>query len=393
MIKIKLHKNLIYLLVLYVLSYLRKIDIFIILKYLKFEPVFLLLYMMNLGQITGGLTIYIYQTLTWRKKAEVKYFRIALIHQKNKIKANDHPAKIILLIFFSSFFDILQFYIHNFTLTEMKGISASLDARLGSISLITSSLICFYALRFKIGKHHKFSLIALSICLSIAIISDILFKPKELNTYKFFFAFFYVIIHHIFKSFTDCIERYLVDYNFLNPFKILMIEGIFEFIMAIIYSFDKDPFKNLIKLQKKNDTKDVTYLIILLVFYFLFSSGVNVYKVYCNVIYSPMAKSLMDYLFNPFFNILHFFLEKDFYQNYFYLAVCEILCLTIDFFCCVYLEYIIIYSCGLEFDTKEAITLRGLNKEMDPANYVLDYDDDEIDITINEGKSSREMSF
>ena len=74
MIKIKLHKNLIYLLVLYVLSYLRKIDIFIILKYLKFEPVFLLLYMMNLGQMTGGLTIYIYQTLTWRKKAEVKYF-------------------------------------------------------------------------------------------------------------------------------------------------------------------------------------------------------------------------------------------------------------------------------------------------------------------------------
>ena len=115
--------------------------------------------------------------------------------------------------------------------------------------------------------------------------------------------------------------------------------------MIIIYSFNKDPFNDLIKLKEKKDTKSLTYLIILLVLYFLFSSGVNVYKVYCNVIYSPMAKSFMDYLFNPLFNILHFYLEKDFYQNYFFLVVCEILCLSIYFFCCVFLEYIVIYSC------------------------------------------------
>ena len=124
----------------------------------------------------------------------------------------------------SSFFDIIQFFIHKFTLTEIKGISPSLGARFGSKSLISSSLICFYALRFKIGKHHKFSLIALSICLSIAIISDFLFKQKELNIDKYFIAFFYVIIHYVYKAFSDCIERYLVDTNFLNPFNIIMIE-------------------------------------------------------------------------------------------------------------------------------------------------------------------------
>ena len=60
MIKIKLHNNLLYLLVLYILNYLLKIDSFLIIKILRFEPIYLLLYMRSLGQIIGGLTIYIY---------------------------------------------------------------------------------------------------------------------------------------------------------------------------------------------------------------------------------------------------------------------------------------------------------------------------------------------
>ena len=332
MIKIKLHRNLLYLLVLFILNILRIADSYSIIFILNFKPILLLNYMMCLGKIIGGLIIYVYQIMTWRKKEKVNYFAIKLIHKKNKIKANDSIIKILLLILFSSYFNLNQVSLSYIIEQKMNEIPTNLINRLSSISLISSSLICFYALKFKIGKHHKFSLIALSICLFISIISDILFKPKETSFGRFTIALFYIFFSFIFDSFTDCIERYIVDYNFLNPFNIIMIEGIFEFIIEIIYSSNRQPFKDLITLYENNEIRRFILFIILLVIYLLLSLGVNVYKIYCNVIYSPMAKSLMNYLFNPIFSITNFILKTDFYQNYFYLTESIIIGLFIDFF-------------------------------------------------------------
>ena len=390
MIKIKLHRNLLYLLVLFILNILRIADSYSIIFILNFKPILLLNYMMCLGKIIGGLIIYVYQIMTWRKKEKVNYFAIKLIHKKNKIKANDSIIKILLLILFSSYFNLNQVSLSYIIEQKMNEIPTNLINRLSSISLISSSLICFYALKFKIGKHHKFSLIALSICLFISIISDILFKPKETSFGRFTIALFYIFFSFIFDSFTDCIERYIVDYNFLNPFNIIMIEGIFEFIIEIIYSSNRQPFKDLITLYENNEIRRFILFIILLVIYLLLSLGVNVYKIYCNVIYSPMAKSLMNYLFNPIFSITNFILKTDFYQNYFYLTESIIIGLFIDFFAWIYLEYIIIYSYGLEFDTKIEIASRSLTKEMNPENYSVDDDEDDDDDDMNK---SKEMSL
>ena len=76
-----------------------------------------------------------------------------------------------------------------------------------------------------------------------------------------------------------------------------------------------------------------------------------------------MAKSLMEYLLAPLLCIYHLLFENDFYNNYYYFAESEILCLIIDFFCCVYNEYIILYYCGLEHETKDEISLRANIKE------------------------------
>ena len=393
MIKLKLHKNLLYLLILFILNVLRIADSYSISFIFEFKLILLLNYMASLGKIIGGLIIYVYQIMTWRKKEKVKYFGIKLIYKRNKIKANDSIIKIILLIFFSSFYGNIQNYFSYMIERKMNDIPSNLIFRLSSISLISSSLICFYALKYKIGKHHKFSLIALSICLSISIISDILFKPKEISFSRLAIALFYIFVSFIFDSFTDCIEKYLVDFNFLNPFNILMVEGIFEFIMEIIYSYNKQPFKDLIRLYEENEIGKLIILIIILIIYILFSSGVSVYKIYCNAIYSPMAKSLMNYLFSPLLNIINFMIKRDFYQNYYYLIESIIISLFIDFFACIFLEYIVIYCCGLDYDTKIEISSRSLNKEMNPENYIFDDDEDEDDnMNINASKS-REMSM
>ena len=123
--------------------------------------------------------------------------------------------------------------------------SIASDSRLGCVSTITSSLICIYALRFKVGKHHKFSLIGLSICLCLILIIEIIYKPEEESMGRYLFAYFLLCLFHASISFTDCIERYLIDYNFLNPFLVLMIEGIVETIMSIFYSINNYPFEEL----------------------------------------------------------------------------------------------------------------------------------------------------
>ena len=81
-----------------------------------------------------------------------------------------------------------------------------------------------------------------------------------------------------------------------------MIEGIFVFIMSIIYSINKEPFKEIITQYKNTDTGNFVLLIFVLSLYFFCSAFLNVYKIYCNVVYSPMERSFSDYFFVPFFN-------------------------------------------------------------------------------------------
>ena len=59
MIKIKLRRNLLYVLAVYIFSYLRKIIVLLMKNIHGFTVPYLFLYMMNLGQIIGGSTIYI----------------------------------------------------------------------------------------------------------------------------------------------------------------------------------------------------------------------------------------------------------------------------------------------------------------------------------------------
>ena len=395
MIKIRLRRNLLYVLAVYIFSYLRKIIVLLIKNIYGFTVPYVFLYMMNLGQIIGGSTIYIYQIKTWNKKEEVKYFGIELIYNQKHIEPQDKLFKRLLLIFFASYFDIIEFIIADFLVPNISKISPTIDSRLGCISTISSSLICTYALRFKIGKHHKFSLIVLSSCIILTIILELAFMDDNMNIGRFILAHLLVAIYLVNVTFTDCIEIYMADYNYLNPFVIIMIEGIFEISMSSFYSIGKDPFKEMKKQYEKNEPGKFVLLIFFLFLYLLFSAGLNAYKVYCNVIFTPMARSLMDFFLNPFFNIYYFIKENDFQNNYFYFFICEIICLIVDFFSCVYNEYIILFCLGMEYDTKDEITERATKNEMKSTEYILNGDDDNDDNITSDngtcGNSVKEM--
>ena len=95
----------------------------------------------------------------------------------------------------------------------------------------------------------------------------------------------------------------------MNPFQILLFEGLFGILFSIFSSITpRDPF-NDIKIQfQKKETGRTILIIFLLFLYFIFSMIINAYKVYSNIIFLPMTRSLIKYILNPFINILLFFL-------------------------------------------------------------------------------------
>ena len=170
----------------------------------------------------------------------------------------------------------------------------------------------------------------------------------------------------------------------MDPFIILMFEGVFQLLIALFFSIFMNPFENFINVQKQSTKSRFILLIFLYILEFVFRIIINVYKIYCNVIYSPMARSLIDYLLNPILNIIYFFIKGDFYQNYLYFIIIEIICLVISIFGCVFNEYIILYCCGLEHETKDVIADRANdldniykieNKELTDINDDISKDD------------------
>ena len=98
-----------------------------------------------------------------------------------------------------------------------------------------------------------------------------------------------------------------------------------------------------------------------------------------------MARSLVEYILNPFFNIYTFFELDDFNKKVSHFIISMIICTIISFFGCVYNEYIILYCCGLENETKDIIAERAPN-----ANNLFENDNYELDINDNENKNFHE---
>ena len=219
MLKIWFRKNLVYLSVYYISWYIRKTIIIIIQTLFNLTPTYILLYLMNFGQIVGGLSLYIYQQSFHKQTNGTKYFRLELIYNEETIEVADGKYKIILLIFFASYFDfmesiLLNIYIHSID----PSISPTIGVRIGCITTILSSLICTSALKFKIRKHHKVSLIFMSLCVLLTLILEIIYEHNNTPIRLFLFARYLVCFYLMGISFMDCIEKYLADADFINPF-------------------------------------------------------------------------------------------------------------------------------------------------------------------------------
>ena len=400
-IKLNFRRSLLYLSLNDLTFYLRTILLVIMEKYISFLNSILLAFLMSLGEIFGGLSVHLIVRNTFRKK-KYSYLKEKLFKDRKKKARPDGWTKRIILIFFAAFFDFVEFIILNSYIFNVKDISDTMNVRFSAITTISSSLLCIYCLKFKTGKHKVFSMISMGIFLVFQFLVEMSFSTDYI---KFLQVFIIIVLHLVFITFNDVIERYLADTDFPNPFGIIMGEGIFTFILTFIYAIvskETNVFKEIKQIYNDESTGKFGLLIFLLFLYFLLSAVLNVYKIYCNVVLSPMAKSLIEYLFNPVYIIFSFFFDNDFLfkgeSNALFFLINEILSFVFIFFGFVYNEYIILYCYQLEYDTNYGISIRAIEsikgdtlddlKEEAPILNNEDDDDDNKENIYNSNYSS-----
>ena len=312
MIKFALRPNLIYPLQLILWSFIRSVERELIGQFYtsKFNLTYLPLMFFGEFIFGGGLFLYEYQYLKKKKENNkgvipINFMSIHLIDNSNNLmQARDNKFKIILLIMFNAFFDFVEFVLSVEILPKFLNTSDSLENRLNGILILLQAIFYRYILSLPILRHQIFALIIISICLGLIIITEFIFQEINIflpyvNFLMMFLALFYI---QLFNSLLDLVDKYLFEYDYMNPFLCLMSEGFFGLIYTTVYFVFKNPFPEMLEFYEKTDNNWV--LTLLLVLYSFLCGGQNTFRVVTNKIYSPMAATLSQYFLNPIYIII-----------------------------------------------------------------------------------------
>ena len=368
-IKFVLRPNLIYPLLLIIWSLLRKIILIIISKIYNFEGSIIYTFLMFLGELVGGFIFYFYsKRYTAKKQWNIIITNVisSSISSKRAImkKNVDSYPKISFLVFMTAFFDFFEFILTTYYVNKIHKISSTLQIRFGAVLIVISSLLCRYLLKIQILKHHIFSLIILGIGILLLIISEYLFQVYDLilTANNLTIGMIFSILSHISIAFNNTIEKYLIETNYMNHFLLLTFQGIIGLIFTIICAFYEDQIPNLKNVYNNNSSEMFTLFIFLILFYTIFGALKNIYRMYTILLFQPMTKHLADFIINPIYIIYYFSAGEDFLKDgqrdYFYFFTNLLLLIIFDIFGLIFNEFIVLFCCGLDFNTYNSISLR-----------------------------------
>ena len=390
MIKITGRHNVIYIIQLVIWSNIRTIDKIILSHLYNFNKSAIFTVLMFLGELTSGALVYKYQSKYLRKKEDDNYInkvrKRSTSLQKYIYKPNS--IKIYILLFFATFLDFVEFIITSFYIKNFSYISSSLDSRLYNFLVICNGIAFIFLLKIKIYKHQKLSLIIIFICLIITIASEYAFQIVDgVFTYdEFTLALVLILIEYFDLALMDIIDKYLLEFESVDPFFIIMIEGLIGFLFSILFCFIENPIENLKHIYNKESTASFCLFVILLLLFYLLTAFRVAFRIMVNKIYSPMVLTLSDYFLNPIY-IIYYFFTGDFKskegRDIFYFVLNLILSILTTFSTFIYNEFIVLFCFGLEKNTYDQITKRSLTEEVEMnideimKDTLKDIDDDE----------------
>ena len=365
MIKFALRRNLIYVLQYIIWSLLRFLLTIYMDSTFKLGKSYIFIQSIFFGEILAGAIMYFSQKKYNKQKKDQYFMSIKLISLEDKqLVSKDNKIIILFFIFLITFLDLVAFSLLNNYLPRILNLSKSILKRLYGFTTIFCFFFYVNSLKLPVYRHHKFSVLVIGICLIVIIVSEFFFQKFDIfTTYgNLCIAFVYILIGQLFWSFMNIVEKYLFEYDFMNPFLVLLYQGVIGFLLSFFFLFDKIYFNDFVLIYKNNSVGRFVLFIFLLLAYIILSGGKNLFRVVTTKIYSPMVTTLADYILNPLYLIYYFGALSDFKKNgklgivYFVLNI--IISLIISFFGCVYNEFIILFCCGLERDTHDQISKR-----------------------------------
>ena len=373
MIKFGIRKNLLYPMMSIIFNISRKIETIAMDKLFGFNGSLLLTLIMFLAEIISGIILFLIEKFILFKKREkkLKFMGINLIQAPVEIKPHDGNLKIFLLILIIALIDFFEFIVDTIYIPQYTEISKSLFTRLRMILTLFTGILSSFILKLSMYKHQKFSLLIIFICLITVIIFEYFYKRKAND---FFIALILIFIYYFFDSFFDITEKHVLEYDFLNPFKLMFIEGIFGFILTCFYTIIEDPFDGIKKIYNEKRDKFLLFILFLIIYLFL-CAGRNIYRIITNKLFFPITRSLTDSILDPLLIGYYFLFENDFYlkdkdiQSNSYFIINLIISIIYVFFACIYNEVFVLFCCNLEHDTyiiiKERATIIEKNESED----------------------------
>ena len=397
MIKIGIRQNLIYPTIFAFSSLFRDIGYIFMKNWFntKIEYYFLTL-IMFISEFISGLILFRYHLnfIKGRKSKEdstIMGIKLVKIKQIKK-SIPDSDLVIYIYIFLITFFDFLNFELKlimlpNYHNKSNISFSPSIYIRLTVVLTFYSSFFSYFLLKIPIHKHQKCSLILLVFCFLYFLFTEFFISflnDKSFDYGIFAFNIIFTILSQLFFSFIDIIEKYLLDYDFVNPFQMLMVEGIYGIILTIISFFIwENPIYEIENLYHiyKGELFEIFKLILFLIIYLVLSGIKNIYRIVTIKIYNPTTKNLFDVLMDPLLLIIYFYYEKDMKekQHRTIIFICNLfVSFLIVFSCCVYNELFVLFCCGLEYNTHREISKRAeLNANLKELNPTDDNDSDD----------------
>ena len=360
MIKIGVRPNLIYPVMLIIFIGVRKIIEILIKNNSENIGKYLLPFLIFISKFIAGLIAMNLSKYIFKSNDKKVIVGLKLLHSKIEVPIADKNPKIIVLIAFASYFDMIGTMIRKYFNSAISNQKFLDQERLKSFQIIASALLCYFTIRIKIYRHNWFCLIIISICLLIIIIIEM--NDDSLEVMKRFTSIGITIVSCFGRAFLDTIEKYLFEFDNMDPFKVMMFEGLINAILIIFLDFfENNSIKEGLNFSSKSNS--LSFLIILLILYCIFTALKNVYRVATIKFYSPMTRALAESILDPIIIIYSLIIkyntdfDKDWFFRFYY-GINIFLSIIMAFCSCVYNDFIVLYCCGLEYNTYLEVSKR-----------------------------------
>lgn len=371
----KFSKNIIYPLLLSVFSFLnfQAYMLTTIRGKLQAHP-FEILFLYSLGDILcGTLEIVVHLRKKSKRRFVFKEFRndrasrISSLSPTIHLPApNENKYYYLVIIIFMMVLGIFKLGVGVFIVFQHIYTKNIVLEIFGAIRILFTSILCYFLFKIKIYRHHLISIIFIFIGVTLAGVYPLI---KFWNDFGIsYFAF--TICELIVNSFLEVIEKYIMHFKYMSPYKILLFEGFvtlcYNIVLLAILSYIKCPssFDSITCKKYFVDLPEFFTIIaenkisILYIFLYIFSvSFLNIFRIMTNKIFTPTHRTVADALTSIYlwiFGIFLFTLKKDLSVTILQLTGYLIVLVG----CLTYHEVIILYCCKMEFNTKQEIDKR-----------------------------------